>query len=40
MIVKHTKKPENLTIRKEIIVQDTEKTGEFEDWKRNDCKRY
>ena len=33
------KSPENLKIGKEMVVKDTEKSGEFEDSKGNDCKR-
>ena len=34
------KSPENLRLREEMIVKDTEKSGESEDWKRNVGKRY
>ena len=40
MIVKYTENPENLSIWKEMNVNDTEESGEFENLKRNDCKRY
>ena len=39
MIVEDTENPENLRIGKEMIVRDTEKSGEFKDLRRNDYKR-
>ena len=40
MIIKDTENPENLRFGKEMIVKNTEKSGEFQAWRRNNCKKY